>query len=63
VEKAFKHLEREVDAGRIQYYGISSAALAEPSTSNTHIALQHIVDIAKRGIPTFLFSLPSYVIK
>ncbi|ELR17547.1 oxidoreductase, aldo/keto reductase superfamily protein [Acanthamoeba castellanii str. Neff] len=46
VSKAFAHLEKEVQRGRIQYYGVSSNTLAVPSSSPDHVCVDKLVQAA-----------------
>jgi hypothetical protein len=49
IAKAFAHLEKEVQRGRIQYYGVSSNTLAVPSSSPDHVCLDKLVQATSSG--------------
>ncbi len=46
IEKAFIHLEKEVENGRINYYGISSNTFGLPSDKSNFTSLEKIIEIA-----------------
>jgi len=46
IEQAFKHLEKEVDQGRIRYYGISSNTFGLPSNKSNFTSLEKVLEIA-----------------
>lgn len=47
LKAAFSHLETEIQAGRIQFYGISSNTLADPHEQLPSLDLEKILEIAK----------------
>lgn len=47
IEQAFIHLEKEIDRGRINYYGISSNTFGLPSNKSNFTSLERIVGIAQ----------------
>ncbi|MCJ7552442.1 MAG: aldo/keto reductase, partial [Ignavibacteriaceae bacterium] len=46
IEQAFIHLEKEVNTGRINYYGISSNTFGLPSAKSNFTSLEKIIEIA-----------------
>ena len=48
VEQAFSHLEKEVQAGRIQYYGISSNTITDSDGLMPTLNLEKLLEIANR---------------
>lgn len=46
IRNAFVHLENEVNAGRIKYYGISSNTFGLPETKPNFTSLEKIIEIA-----------------
>lgn len=46
IEQAFMHLEKEVDEGRINYYGISSNTFGLPSNKSNFTSLEKVLEIA-----------------
>ncbi|MDT3695014.1 MAG: aldo/keto reductase [Ignavibacterium sp.] len=46
IKSAFIHLEKEVDNGRISYFGISSNTFAEKQSKQNFISLERVVEIA-----------------
>lgn len=47
IERAFRHLEAEVERGRIQYYGISSNTFPAPADDPAHTSLARVWDMAQ----------------
>jgi hypothetical protein len=47
--RAFAYLEEEVARGRIQYYGVSSNALAVASTAPAYVSLDRLLRTAQSG--------------
>jgi aryl-alcohol dehydrogenase-like predicted oxidoreductase len=48
IEKAFRHLENEVRAGRIRHYGVSSNTLPDPKESPEATSLEVLHDLAEK---------------
>lgn len=48
IQKAFEHLELEVDRGRIRFYGISSNTFPEAESRSDFTSLAKVHDIAKQ---------------
>lgn len=46
---AFKHLESEVQRGRIRFYGVSSNGFPEPENQSTHVSLKKLLEVAKEA--------------
>lgn len=46
IKSAFIHLEKEVDNGRIAYYGISSNTFAERQSKQNFVSLERIIETA-----------------
>lgn len=46
IKQAFIHLEKEVDKGRIRYYGISSNTFGLPSNKSNFTSLEKVLEIA-----------------
>ncbi|MDY0082684.1 MAG: aldo/keto reductase [Ignavibacteriaceae bacterium] len=46
IKNAFMHLEKEVDNGRISYYGISSNTFAEKNKKQNFTSLEQVVEIS-----------------
>ncbi|HNY12472.1 MAG TPA: aldo/keto reductase, partial [Candidatus Wallbacteria bacterium] len=46
IKNAFIHLEKEVDKGRIKYYGISSNTFPMPETTYNFTSLERVISIA-----------------
>ena len=46
IEQAFIHLEKEVEKGRINYYGVSSNTFGLPSDKSNFTSLEKIIEIA-----------------
>ena len=57
IEKAFRHLEKEVEKGRISYYGISSNTFGEFPEKNNFSSLERIIEIAEQLEPTNHFAI------
>lgn len=51
IKKAFEHLEKEVEKGRIKYYGISSDSLHISSDEYEFVSLEKIISIAEDVSP------------
>lgn len=49
IEKAFEHLERECESGRIRYYGISSNTFPEDEARSDFTSLEKVIEIAKQA--------------
>ena len=47
IRRAFEHLEKEVQRGRIQYYGISSNTFPDPKESAEFTSLDTVADLAQ----------------
>jgi aryl-alcohol dehydrogenase-like predicted oxidoreductase len=47
--QAFKHLETEVERGRIKYFGVSSNGFPEPENQSTHVPLKKLYELAKQA--------------
>lgn len=47
--QAFKHLEAEVERGRIKYFGVSSNGFPEPENQSTHVPLKKLYELAKQA--------------
>lgn len=48
IEAAFDHLEKEVKAGRIQWYGVSSNTFPDPKDSHDYTSLEAVTEIAEK---------------
>ena len=46
IQTAFAHLEREVEKGRIQYYGVSGAFYQLRPTEPAHMLLEDLISVA-----------------
>lgn len=57
IEKAFQHLELEVDRGRIRAYGISSNTFPEPESRSDFTSLTRVYEIAKQVSPKNHFAV------
>ncbi len=57
IEKAFQHLELEVDRGRIKSYGISSNTFPEPEARSDFTSLTRVFDIARQVSPKNHFAV------
>lgn len=47
IQKAFEHLELEVDRGRIRHYGVSSNTFPEAESRSDFTSLKKVFDVAK----------------
>ena len=57
IKNAFIHLEKEVQAGRIKYYGISSNSFGYLSTEKSFTSLERLIDIAEEVSPDHHFAV------
>lgn len=57
IQNAFNYLEKQVENGRIRYYGVSSNTLQSSSTDYTHTSLTTLLDCAKKTSETHHFSV------
>lgn len=57
IEAAFVHLEREVERGRIRWYGISSNTFPEPREAPDYTSLEMVTEIAEKQGPHHHFAL------
>jgi len=46
IRNAFEFLEKKVDEGKIQFYGVSSNHFVLPSTRRDHLSLEHLLNLA-----------------
>jgi aryl-alcohol dehydrogenase-like predicted oxidoreductase len=49
IQKAFSHLEKEVQRGRIQYYGVTSNSFHLPVNHHTSVSLEFLLHAAKEA--------------
>lgn len=47
IEQAFRHLEQEVERGRISWYGISSNTFPGPKTASDYTSLETVLEVAE----------------
>ena len=57
IERAFQHLETEVERGRIRFYGISSNTFPSPATDPEFTSLERVWEIAESLSPKHHFRL------
>jgi aryl-alcohol dehydrogenase-like predicted oxidoreductase len=57
IERAFQHLETEVERGRIRYYGISSNTFPSPADDPEFTSLEKVWEIAQSLSPEHHFCL------
>eukprot|EP01128_Nolandella_sp_AFSM9_P010452 TRINITY_DN7227_c0_g1_i1.p1 TRINITY_DN7227_c0_g1~~TRINITY_DN7227_c0_g1_i1.p1 ORF type:complete len:622 (+),score=121.89 TRINITY_DN7227_c0_g1_i1:170-1867(+) len=60
ITKAFKHLEKEVERGRIQYYGVSSNSLPNPINSHSSVSLEFLLHCAKEASDNHHFAVAQF---
>jgi aryl-alcohol dehydrogenase-like predicted oxidoreductase len=57
IQKAFTHLEKEVQKGRIQYYGVASNSFHQPLNHHTSVSLEFLLHAAKEASPSNHFKV------
>jgi aryl-alcohol dehydrogenase-like predicted oxidoreductase len=60
IEKAFRHLEKEVEQGRIQYYGISSNTFIKPEGTFNRTSVEACWQAAERVSQTHHFAVVQF---
>jgi aryl-alcohol dehydrogenase-like predicted oxidoreductase len=57
IQKAFAHLEKEVQKGRIQYYGVCSNSFHHPLNHHLSVSLEFLLHAAKEASPSNHFKI------